>query len=61
MSSSLVLALALLLIIEGAFPFLSPTGWRDTFRKIAGLPPQTIRIGGFVAMALGLALLLLVT
>ncbi|AOJ01979.1 MULTISPECIES: DUF2065 domain-containing protein [Burkholderia] len=60
-AGSLLLALALMLIIEGAFPFVFPSAWRDTFRRIAERPAHHIRIGGFIVMAIGLALLLLVT
>ncbi|MDN7675943.1 DUF2065 domain-containing protein [Burkholderia oklahomensis] len=60
-AGSLLLALALMLIIEGAFPFVFPSAWRDTFRRIAERPPHHIRIGGFIVMAIGLALLLFVT
>lgn len=61
LAGSLLLALALMLIIEGAFPFVFPSAWRDTFRRIAERPPRHIRMGGFIVMALGLVLLLLVT
>lgn len=61
LAGSLLLALALMLIIEGAFPFVFPSAWRGTFRRIAERPPHHIRIGGFIVMALGLVLLLLVT
>ncbi|KGU73418.1 DUF2065 domain-containing protein [Burkholderia pseudomallei] len=61
LAGSLLLALALMLIIEGAFPFVFPSAWRDTFRRIAERSPHHIRIGGFIVMALGLVLLLLVT
>lgn len=50
-----------MLIIEGVFPFVFPSAWRDTFRRIAERPPHHIRMGGFIVMALGLVLLLLVT
>ncbi|KGU63438.1 hypothetical protein Y037_3570 [Burkholderia pseudomallei MSHR983] len=61
LAGSLLLALALMFIIEGAFPFVFPSAWRDTFRRIAERPPHHIRMGGFIVMALGLVLLLLVT
>jgi uncharacterized protein YjeT (DUF2065 family) len=61
MSANLLLALALMLIIEGIFPFVFPSGWRDTFRKISEMPAHRIRIGGLVAMLLGLLLLWLAT
>lgn len=58
MISSLLLALALLLIFEGLFPFAFPVTWRETFRRIADLSPRNIRAGGFVLIVLGLLLLL---
>lgn len=60
-AGSLLLAIALMLIIEGMFPFVFPTAWRDTFLRIAELPPHHIRIGGLIVMGLGLVLLLLAT
>ena len=47
-----------MLIIEGMFPFIFPTAWRDTFRRIAERPAHQIRIGGLIAMVLGGLLLL---
>ncbi|MDR5738252.1 MULTISPECIES: DUF2065 domain-containing protein [unclassified Caballeronia] len=61
MVETILLALALMLIIEGMFPFVFPTAWRDTFRRIAERPPHHIRIGGLIAMALGLILLWIAT
>ncbi len=60
-AGSLLLAIALMLIIEGMFPFVFPTAWRDTFRKIAERPLNHIRIGGLIVMVLGLILLLIAT
>ncbi|QQC64276.1 DUF2065 domain-containing protein [Paraburkholderia ginsengisoli] len=60
-AGSLLLAIALMLIIEGMFPFVFPAAWRDTFRKIAERPAHQIRIGGLVVMVLGLILLFIVT
>jgi uncharacterized protein YjeT (DUF2065 family) len=58
MAATLLLAIALMLIIEGMFPFIFPTAWRDTFRRIAERPAHQIRIGGLIAMVLGVLLLL---
>lgn len=52
-------ALALVLIIEGVLPFLSPKGWRGVFEKILLLSDGQIRFYGLISMAIGLALLLL--
>jgi uncharacterized protein len=60
-AGSLLLAVALMLIIEGMFPFVFPTAWRETFRKIAARPAHHIRVGGLIVMALGLVLLLVAT
>ncbi|GLU34626.1 DUF2065 domain-containing protein [Trinickia caryophylli] len=61
MAGSLLLAIALMLIIEGMFPFVFPTAWRETFRRIAARPAHHIRIGGLIVMTLGLVLLLVAT
>jgi uncharacterized protein len=61
MAASLLLAIALMLIIEGMFPFVFPNSWRDTFRRIAQRPPHQIRIGGLIAMVLGVILLIIAT
>ncbi|HEX3634905.1 DUF2065 domain-containing protein [Paraburkholderia fungorum] len=60
-AGSLLLAIALMLIIEGMFPFVFPSAWRETFRKIAERPSHQIRIGGLIVMVLGLILLFIVT
>lgn len=59
MAATLLLAIALMLIIEGVFPFVSPALWLDTFRKITQLPPAQVRLGGLIAIGLGLLLLML--
>lgn len=61
LTGSIALAIALMLIIEGMFPFVFPTAWRETFRKIATRPAHHIRIGGLIIMVLGLLLLLATT
>jgi uncharacterized protein YjeT (DUF2065 family) len=60
-AGSLLLAIALMLIIEGMFPFVFPSAWRETFRKIAERPSHQIRIGGLIVMVLGLILMFIVT
>jgi len=60
-AGSLLLAIALMLIIEGMFPFVFPSAWRDTFRRIAERPVHQVRIGGLIVMVLGLVLLLIAT
>jgi uncharacterized protein YjeT (DUF2065 family) len=37
MATTLLLAFALMLIIEGVLPFIAPSLWRDTFRRVTQL------------------------
>jgi uncharacterized protein YjeT (DUF2065 family) len=53
-------ALALMLVFEGVFPFLSPRGWRRTFEKLLALQDGQLRFFGLGSIVLGLALLWLV-
>ena len=50
-------ALALVLVIEGLFPFLSPMGWREMFTQLLALRDGQIRFVGLLCIAVGLALL----
>ena len=51
------LALALVLVIEGLFPFASPTGWKRTFAQLLRLSDGQIRFFGMLSIALGLLLM----
>jgi len=59
MASTLLLAIALMLIIEGLLPFLAPGLWRDAFRRITQLTDGQIRFFGLTSMLIGLLLLAL--
>jgi uncharacterized protein YjeT (DUF2065 family) len=48
------LALALVLVLEGIFPFLSPEGWRQTFLKLLQLRDGQLRFFGLTSILLGL-------
>ena len=52
-------ALALVLVIEGMLPFLSPKSWRDAMSQAARLPDNTLRILGFISMLAGVIILYL--
>ncbi len=58
MGTVLLMALALMLILEGVLPFLAPNLWRDTFRKITQMSDGQIRFVGLSSMLVGLLLLL---
>jgi uncharacterized protein YjeT (DUF2065 family) len=50
-------ALALMLVLEGILPFLSPSLWRETMRQLSQLQDKTIRIVGAVLMLVGVGVL----
>jgi uncharacterized protein len=60
MFEGLLAALAIVMILEGALPFISPRLWRDTFSKLIDLSDGQIRFVGLVAILVGVGGLLLV-
>jgi uncharacterized protein len=58
MSEAILLALALVLILEGLLPFLSPRTWREVFEKAVRLNDGQIRFVGLLSLGAGLLLLL---
>jgi uncharacterized protein YjeT (DUF2065 family) len=50
-------ALALMLVFEGLFPFVSPGGWRSTFQKLLSLQDGQLRFFGLCSILIGLGLL----
>ncbi|MFN4362100.1 MAG: DUF2065 domain-containing protein [Hylemonella sp.] len=54
-SDAFWLAMALVLVIEGLFPFLSPGGWRRMFSQILQLNDGQIRFFGLLSILAGLA------
>jgi uncharacterized protein YjeT (DUF2065 family) len=56
--TTLLMAIALMLILEGVLPFLAPNLWRDTFRRITQMSDGQIRFVGLSSMLVGLLLLL---
>ena len=59
MGTTLLMALALMLVIEGLLPFLAPSLWRETFRRLMQLSDGQIRFFGLTSMLAGLFLLFL--
>ncbi|HRD83761.1 MAG TPA: DUF2065 domain-containing protein [Rubrivivax sp.] len=59
MSDLLFGALALMLVLEGLLPFLSPRSWRDLFEKATRMSDGQIRFIGLTSMLVGLLMLLL--
>jgi len=57
MVSTLLMAIALMLVIEGLMPFAAPRVWRETFRRAVELRDGQIRFIGLISMLIGLLLL----
>ena len=57
MWENIIPALALVLVIEGMLPFLSPKSWREAMSQAAQLPDNVLRILGFVSMLVGVIVL----
>lgn len=56
----LLVALSLVLIIEGIWPFLNPASFQRLLELLAQERARTLRLTGLVSMLLGLGLLYLV-
>jgi uncharacterized protein YjeT (DUF2065 family) len=53
-------ALALVLILEGLLPFVSPRGYRNMVEQMATMPEKTLRSVGLGLVLAGVVFLLLV-
>ncbi|MBK9523099.1 MAG: DUF2065 domain-containing protein [Rhodocyclaceae bacterium] len=53
MEKTLLLAFALMLVIEGFLPFVAPKVWRETFRRVTELTDGQIRFLGLSSLLLG--------
>jgi uncharacterized protein YjeT (DUF2065 family) len=60
MLDTILMALALMLVVEGLLPFLMPAFWRQTFQKLTETGDNQLRFIGLTSMLAGLALLYLV-
>ncbi len=57
MLSTLLLAFALMLVLEGLLPFLAPKVWREGFRRLTELSDGQLRFIGLTSILVGLILL----
>jgi uncharacterized protein len=57
MLTTLLLAFALMLVIEGVLPFVAPRVWREAFRRVTELSDGQIRFIGLSSMLVGVVLL----
>ena len=54
MADNLLVAVALMLVIEGVLPFAAPKVWRETFRRVTEMSDGQIRFIGLASMSAGL-------
>lgn len=52
--NELLTACALVLVLEGLMPFISPGRWREVFSRILTMSDGQIRFVGLASIALGL-------
>ncbi len=57
MPQEVIIAVCLVLVLEGILPFLVPDAWRRAVLKMAMMPPRQIRIMGLMSMLTGVCLL----
>ena len=60
MLHDLLVALALVMVIEGVLPFLSPHNMRRMLKAVSEMDDWALRVSGFVSMFLGVITLYLV-
>ena len=53
-------ALALVMVIEGIIPFVSPKGYKSTMQQMITMPDSSLRYIGFGLMLVGIISLYLV-
>ena len=56
-ATTFLMALALMLILEGVLPFIAPNLWRETFRRLTQMNDGQIRFIGLSSMIVGLLIL----
>ena len=59
MWTTLGLAFAMMLVIEGLLPLFAPASWREMFRRVTELRDGQIRFFGLASLAVGLTLIAL--
>jgi uncharacterized protein YjeT (DUF2065 family) len=58
MTDTLLIAFALMLVLEGVLPFIAPAVWRDTFSRLIQFTDGQIRFIGLASMLAGIIFLM---
>ena len=59
MGDNFLMALGLMLVLEGLMPLLMPQAWRDTFRRMIEFKDGQLRFVGLISVVSGLLLVFL--
>jgi uncharacterized protein YjeT (DUF2065 family) len=59
MTETILLAFALMLVLEGLLPFIAPNAWRETFRRLIAFSDGQIRFVGLTSMLVGIILIMI--
>ena len=57
MWNEILVAIALVLVVEGIIPFLAPEKFRQALAQLVQMPDQVLRIIGLASMTLGIIFL----
>lgn len=57
----LVIAISLMLVLEGILPFLYPQRWRNLVARLSEIDDRQLRMAGLASMVAGVILLTVVT
>ena len=60
MWDELWVAMALMLVLEGMVPFLTPRGFKQMMQSVVRIEDRQLRIAGLVSMVVGVVLLYLI-
>ncbi len=60
MLAIILTAVALVLVIEGIIPFISPRLWREMMARLCGRSDISIRVIGFISLLAGACLMYVV-
>ena len=60
MTQEVLIALSLVLVLEGILPFLAPDQWREAMIRALSLNNRSLRLIGLASMLAGIFLLYLV-
>ncbi|MFM9834553.1 MAG: DUF2065 domain-containing protein [Methylophilaceae bacterium] len=59
MNTTMLAAFGLVLVFEGLMPFVAPSAWRETFKRMIQLKDGQLRFVGLLSILGGLFLLFL--